>query len=90
LNNHQPEHAGTHQKKDTPHSKTKKKLRRNGRRDAIMIKSNPIPAGWENNNTEKFSHYCEGSKPHIRLPSLGIQQRDRESPGNLDLRASGI
>ena len=55
-----------------------------------MIKSNPIPAGWENDNTKKFSHYCEGSEPHIRLPSLGIQQRDWESPGNLDLRASGI
>ena len=27
-----------------------------------------------------FSHYCEGSEAHIRLPSLGICQRDRGSP----------
>ena len=33
-------------KKDIPCLKTKKKLQRDGRRDAIMIKSNPIPAGW--------------------------------------------
>ena len=55
-----------------------------------MIKSNPIPTRWENNNTKKFSHYCEGSEPHSRLPSLGIQQRDWESPGNLELRVSGV
>ena len=35
-----------------------------------------------------FQHYYEGSEPHIRLPSLGIWQRDWESPGNLALRAS--
>ena len=44
-------------KKDTPHSKTKK-LNRGGRRDTIMIESNPIPTGWvthklENNNTKE-------------------------------------
>ena len=44
-------------KKDAPHSKTKK-LNRGGRRDTIMIKSNPIPTGWvthklENNNTKE-------------------------------------
>ena len=40
-----------------------------------MIKSNPLPARWvihrpENSNTKEFSHCCEGSKPHVRLPSL--------------------
>ena len=44
----------------------------------------------ENNNTKKFSHCCEGSEPHVRLPSLGIWQRVWEFPGNLTLKTSGI
>ena len=51
-----------------------------------MIKSNPIPTRWrtnnskmENNKAKKFSHCCEGSEPHIRLPSLRTQQRAGES-----------
>ena len=45
-------------KKDTPHSKTKKKLKSDGRKGVIMIKSNPIPATWmtqklENNNIKE-------------------------------------
>ena len=45
-------------KKDTPCPKTKKKPQSDGRRGAIMIKSNPIPAKWmthklENNNTKE-------------------------------------
>ena len=60
-----------------------------------MIKSNPIPARWathklENNYTKEAPHCCEGSRPHIRLPSLEIWPRDWESPGNLTLKASGI
>ena len=48
-----------------------------------MIKSNPIPAGsathkLKNNIPKKFSH---SSEPHIRLPSLGIQQRDWDPQG---------
>ena len=44
--------------KDTPHPKTKKELQWDGRRGAIMIKSNPIPTRWvtsrlENNNTKE-------------------------------------
>ena len=34
-------------KKDILHPKTKKKPQRDGRKNAIMIKSNPIPTGWE-------------------------------------------
>ena len=34
--------------------------------------------------------YCEYSKHHIRVPSLGTQPSDWESPGNLTLKASGI
>ena len=54
-----------------------------------------MPSRWvtyklENNNTKEFSHHCEDSEPHVRLPSLGIRQRDWESPGNLALKASGI
>ena len=44
----------------------------------------------ENNNTKKFSHCCEGSRHHIRLPSLGTQQRDWESPGNLTWKSRGF
>ena len=44
--------------KDTSCPKTKKELQQDGRRGAITIKSNPIPAGWvthklENNNTKE-------------------------------------
>ena len=82
-------------KKDTPHPKTKKKPQQDSRRGTIMIKSNPIPAGWVTTDLrtiipKKFLHYCEGSEPHIRLPSLAIRERDWESPGNLAVRASGI
>ena len=60
-----------------------------------MIKSNPIPARWvthklENNNTKELSHCCEGSKPHVRFPSLGIKQRDWEYLGNLALKSVGF
>ena len=46
---------------------------------AIAIKSNPIPARWATHKLkifipQKFSHRSEHSKPHIRLPSLGVQQ----------------
>ena len=52
-----------------------------GRRDATMIKSNPIPTGgqhtsWRTTTPQRFSHCCEGPKPHIRLPNLRISQRD--------------
>ena len=68
-------------KKDAPCPKTKKKLHQDGRRGTITIKSNAIPVGWvthklENNNTKEVYPLCEGSEPYIRLPSLGIQQRD--------------
>ena len=38
-----------------------------------------MPGGWPTDGKmtipKKFLHYCEGSEPHVRLPSLGIQQR---------------
>ena len=39
---------------------------------------------------KKFSHSCKGSRPHIRLPNLGIWQRDWKSPGKLTLKYSRI
>ena len=39
---------------------------------------------------KKFSHCCEDSEPHIRLPSLRIQERYWESPGNLTMRPAGF
>ena len=66
-------------KKGTVHPKTKKKPQQDSRRGTIMIKSNPYPpVGWPINWTtiikKKFSHCCEGSESHIRLPSLGIHK----------------
>ena len=47
------------------------------------------PTNWRTIIPKKVLHSCEGSTPHIRLPSLGILPRDWESPGNLTLKASG-
>ena len=69
-------------KKDTPGPKRKKK--RDGRRGTITTKSNPTPAGWvthklENSNTKKSSHCCEGSEPHITLPTkVHLSKLDRD------------
>ena len=45
-------------RKDSPHPRTREKQQLDGRRGAIMIKSNPIPIGWvthklENNNIKE-------------------------------------
>ena len=55
-----------------------------GRRVANTIKSIPYPPGrqpiiWKMIIPKKFSHCCKGSEPHVRLSSLGIQQRDWKS-----------
>ena len=79
----EPSSTGGHcnpPKTDTPCAKTKKKLQWDGRRGTIRIKSNPIPTGgwptnWRTIIPKNFSHCYEGSEPHVRLPSLGIQQR---------------
>ena len=54
-----------------------------------------MPERWathdmENNDTEKFSRCWEDSEPHVRLPGLGVWQRDWVSPGSLTLKASRI
>jgi len=52
------------------------------------------PGGWSTNGRiitpKKILHCCKSSRPHNRLPNLGIQQRDWESPGNLTLKVSRI
>ena len=65
-----------------PSPKTNKKPQWDGRRATITIKSNPTPARWVT--------YKLNSEPHVRLPSLGIWQRDWESPGNLTLKSAGF
>ena len=62
------------------------------------INQNPYPAGGQPKNWRTImptliqhnTQCCEGPEPHVTLFSLGIQSRQRESPGNLTLRASGI
>ena len=39
---------------------------------------------------QKSTRWSEGSEPHIRLPNLGVQQREEELPENQTLKASGI
>lgn len=64
-------------KKDASCPKTKKKPQQDGRRGTIMIKLNTILTGWVINDwttiiSKKFSNYCKGSEPHVRLLSLNI------------------
>ena len=52
-----------------------------------------LPDWWPKLRTiipRKFSHSCKVSRPHIRLPNLGIQKRAWESQGSLILKVSGI
>ena len=50
--------------------------------------------GWSTNRRtitpKKISHCCKISRPHNRLPNLGIQQRGWESPENVTLKVSRI
>ena len=82
-------------KKDILHPNTRKKLQRDGRRGAIAIQSNPIPVRWVRHKLEiiisqRFSQRSESSEPHVRLPSLGVWQREKEPPEHLALKASGV
>ena len=60
-----------------------------------MTKSNSIPTRWETHKLE--NNYITDVIPqesefsaHIRLPSLGVQQLDEESPENLALKTSSV
>ena len=78
-------------KKDTLHSKTKKKPQGEGRRGTTVIKKqiSYMPGGWTTNwkiiVPQEFSHRSESSEACIRLPSLGGL-----AMGGGDPRESGI
>ena len=81
--------------KDISSPRTKEKLQGDCRRGTITGKSNSIPARFvshrlESNKTKEVLTLLEGSRHHIRLPNLGVQKRDWESPGNLTLRTVGF
>ena len=84
------EPTGKKKKKDTPFPGTKEKPLQDSRRGTIMLKSNPLPAGWVTHKLKKFSHCCKHSKLHIRLDNLGVRQRDRESQGIWLWRTAGF
>ena len=90
LNNHQPEDTRTHQKKipNIQGQRSKMVGGTQSRQNQIPNLWGGQPSHWITIIPKKFSHCCEGSRPHIMLPSLGIWQRDWESPGHL--KASGI
>ena len=94
MKNHWQEDVGTHRKKkkkkDTPCPGTKEKPLQDSRRGTIMLKSNPLPAGWVTHKLKKFSHCCKHSRLHIRLDNLGVRQRDRESQGIWLWRTAGF
>ena len=76
----------------TPTSKDKEEASA-GQQEGRNHKSNSISVGWvthklENDNTKEVFPLCESSEPHIRFPSLGIQQRDWDFPGDLTLKTN--
>ena len=82
-------HSTSEDKGEATHTHT------NNRRGTIMINQILYPLGgrltnWRTITPKKFSQFCEGSRLHISLRSLGIQPRNWESPGNLTLKVRGI
>ena len=74
-------------KKDTLHSKTKKKPQQYSRRSTILIKSNPIPAGWvthklENNYTREVLTWEWKPWAHVRVTRLA-SDNGRRRPGGI-------
>ena len=73
--------------RDILYPKTKKKLQQDSRRDAITIKSNPVPSRWatqklENNNTQEVLPLlwgvwvpCQASQPGDPAKGLGSPWR---------------
>ena len=78
LNNHQQEDAGTHQKKDIPCWKTKKKRSETVRgvhHDKIKFHTHQsVTHSLEKNNTKNGLTLLWRFQPNVRLPSLGIWQ----------------
>ena len=44
----------------------------------------------ENSNSKNVISHCEGSEPHVRHTSLGIQKKGLEIPREATLKASGF
>ena len=69
-------------KKQTPHTQGQRKSHDKtvgGARswwNQILYSQGGSPTNWRTIIPKRLSHYCEDSRPHIRLPSLG------EGPGN--------
>ena len=83
----------TKERYSTP--KDKEEMAGDGRRGTITIKSNPIPTEWvthnlENNNTKEDHPPLWRFGTARQASSLGAQQRNWESSGNLTGKASGI
>ena len=73
-------------KKDTACPRTKEKPQQDGRRVQARYPLGGRPTNWRTLMPKKFSHSCEGSRLHIRLPSLGIpREPDFEGLQNLIL-----
>ena len=93
LNNNRQEDTGTHQKRYTPHPKTKEKPQWDGRRGAITIKSNPITAGWVTHKLEN-TYITEVHPLEWRFwaprQNLGVWQWEEEFLDNQTLKSSGI
>ena len=47
-------------------------------------------SNWRTLIPQKYTHWSEGSEPHVRLPNLGVQQREEEFLENQTLKASEI
>ena len=66
-------------KKNTPHVQRQRRSHSETVGGVQTQNPNPFPPGewpthWRTIKPEKFSHCCEGSELHVRLPSLGIWQ----------------
>ena len=82
-------------KRDTLHPETKKRPQKDGKRGAIMIKSNPVFPGWvthklENNYTTDVLPRVESPELQARICSLWVWQQEEEPPGNLALKADKV
>ena len=72
-------------KTGTSCSKTKKKLQRDRKiktwESQIPYRPGADTTNWRRIIPKTFSHWCEGSETHIRLPGLEIWHRDWNSQG---------
>ena len=94
LNNRWQDNVGSHQKEIIPHIQGQRRSRSKTVGEAQSWQNQiPYPlGGWPTKMrliiTKKFSQCCEGSEPHVRLPSLGIpRESDLETQRDLITRS---